>query len=153
MKVKIEIDPDMEETEIVIRCSQLDDTIVKLQNAIAVKNHGKQCMSLSKGETVYYVPVDEIYFFETEGKEIHAHTAEKIFETTLKLYELEEQLPGSFMRIAKSTIVNLDYIYSITRNLTASSVIEFKGSSKKVLVSRGFYKALMERMTERRLGR
>ena len=57
------------------------------------------------------------------------------------------------MRISKSTIANLDAVYSITRNLTASSIVEFIGSSKKALVSRGYYKMLIERLNARRLER
>lgn len=151
MKVKIEIDSALEETEIIIRCSRLDESIVNLQNSITEQGNSRQCLSLCKGETAYYVPVEEIYFFETEGKEVHAHTADKLFEAPYKLYELEELLSAGFMRISKSTIVNLDYIYSITRNLTASSVVEFTGSPKKALVSRGYYKALVDRLAARRL--
>ena len=151
MRVKIEIEARLEEPEVVIRCAELDDTIVYLQNLITKQGGGKRCMSLYKGETAYYVPVSQIYFFETEGKEIHAHTAEDIFETPFKLYELEDQLPAGFMRISKSTIANLDYVYSITRNLTASSVVEFSGSNKKALVSRGYYKAVVEQLASRRL--
>ena len=151
MKVKIEIDSELEETEVIIRCGRLDDSIVSLQNAVVEQGNSKRCITLNKRETAYYVPVEEIYFFETEGKEIHAHTAEQLFEAPYKLYELEELLPAGFMRISKSTIVNLDYIYSITRNLTASSVVEFTGSNKKALVSRGYYKALVDRLNARRL--
>jgi len=81
---------------------------------------------------------------------VTAHTTEKMYESSYRLYELEEILPGYFMRISKSTIVNLKQIYSITRNLTASSAVEFCGSNKKVYVSRIFYKALIERMSEKR---
>ena len=151
MKVKIEIDSGLEETEVIIRCGRLDDSIVNLQNLITEQGNGSRCIALSKEETVYYVPIDEIYFFETEGKEIHAHTADKMFAAAYKLYELEELLPAGFMRISKSTIVNLDYIYSITRNLTASSIVEFAGSHKKALVSRSYYKALVDRLSARRL--
>lgn len=151
MRVKIEIDTCLEEPEVIIRCNSLDETILNLQSYISEQGGGKRCIQLYRGETAYYVPVGEIYFFETEGKEIHAHTAEQLFDTPLKLYELEEQLPPGFMRISKSTIVNLDYIYSITRNLTASSVVEFAGSNKKALVSRGYYKALVERLASRRM--
>lgn len=153
MKVKIEIDSGLTETEVVIRCNRLDESIVNLQNSITEQGDGRQCIPLNKGETAYYVPIEEIYFFETEGKEIHAHTADKLFEASYKLYELEELLPAGFMRISKSTIVNLDYIYSITRNLTASSVVEFTGSKKQALVSRGYYKALVDRLNIRRLRR
>lgn len=153
MRVKIEIESGLEEAEIVIRCSQLDESVVNLQNYITQLSGGEKTLCLYRGETEYYVPVKEIYFFETEGKVIHAHTAQDIFETPYKLYELEELLPGGFMRISKSTIVNLDYIYSITRNLTASSVVEFAGSNKRALVSRSYYKALTERLHSRRLGK
>ena len=54
------------------------------------------------------------------------------------------------MRIAKSTIANINQIYSVARNLTASSQVEFYGSIKKVYVSRRYYKELIERMAEKR---
>lgn len=151
MKVKIEIDSALEETEVIICCNRLDDSIVSLQNIVMEQGGGRQCISLHKGETAYYVPIEEIYFFETEGKQIQAHTADRVYEASYKLYELESMLPAGFMRISKSTIVNLDYIFSITRNLTASSVVEFAGSKKKAMVSRGYYKALVDRLDSRRL--
>ena len=77
---------------------------------------------------------------------------DRIFTCGYKLYELEELLPGSYMRISKSAIANLDYIYSITRNLTASSVVEFSGSGKKAMVSRGYYKMLVDKLNARKLG-
>lgn len=152
MRVKIEIEEGLNEEEVIIRCAKLDDRIVSLQNYISKQSNGKRCLALSNGGTDYYIPIDEIYFFETEGREIRAHTADQIFGCTYKLYELEELLPGSFMRISKSSIANMEYIYSITRNLTASSVVEFNGSNKRVLVSRAYYKALVERLHERKVG-
>ena len=73
-----------------------------------------------------------------------------MYETQYRLYELEEILPRYFMRVSKSTIVNLNQIYSITRNITASSLVEFYGTIKKVYVSRNYYKALIDRMGEKR---
>lgn len=151
MKVRIEIDAGMEEAEVVIRCKELNDSIVALQNYILEQNGTGQCLALYRGETEYYVGIKDIYFFETEGRSVFAHTSNMFFEAGYKLYELEEMLPHKFMRISKSTIVNLDYIYSITRNLTASSVVEFAGSNKSVLVSRGYYRALVEQLGARRL--
>lgn len=151
MKVKIELDTAIEETEIIIRCKSLDDSIVNLQRSIMDNTNGKHCIMLRNGDTQYYVPIEDVYFFETEGREILAHTAGNIFVSEFKLYELEKMLPGNFMRISKSTIVNIDYIYSITRNLTASSTVEFAKSNKKTLVSRAYYKALTQRLSVRRV--
>lgn len=152
MKVKIEIEEGLEEEEVVIRCGSLNDSVISLQNYISKQSSGKRYLALTNGETEYYVPLEDIYFFETEGREIRAHTADQLFICGYRLYELEELLPGSFMRVSKSTIVNLDLIYSITRNLTASSEVKFTGSNKKTLVSRNYYKALVERLNAKKLG-
>lgn len=81
---------------------------------------------------------------------LHAHTRDGIYRIRSKLYELEETLPGSFMRVSKSAILNVHHVYSIERNLTASSIVQFQGTHKQVFVSRHYYKALRERLEEKR---
>ena len=150
MRVRIEIEPELPEDEVIIRCRKVEEHILKLQQMAVDSGPGDSCIALQSGDTKYYVPLAQLLFFETEGKLVQAHTADRLYLTDRKLYELEESLPGSFMRISKSTIVNLDHIYSITRNLTASSIVEFYGTAKKVYVSRNYYKALTERLGEKR---
>ncbi len=150
MKVRIDIQSDLEEDEIVIRCASINETILQIQNLISNFGMATKSFTLLKGDTEYFIPQEQILFFETESKTVVAHTAEKMYETQYKLYELEELLPTYFMRISKSTIVNLNQIYSITRNLTASSKVEFYDSIKKVYVSRNYYKALIDRMEAKR---
>ena len=76
MKVKIEIEEGLPEDEVIIRCARLDDSIVSLQNYILKQSNGKRCLPLKIDETEFYVPLEEIYFFETEGRELRVHTAE-----------------------------------------------------------------------------
>lgn len=157
MKIRMEIDEVLQEDEIIIRCRTLDDTIQSLQAAISAHLAGTgtnsvdslRYLTLKRADTDYFIPIEEILFFETEDKCVYAHTKEQSFQTEFKLYELEEMLSGNFMRISKAALVNLNHIYSITRNITASSVIEFQGTAKNVYVSRHYYKALLERLTER----
>ncbi len=150
MKIRIEmVEPD--EEEIVIRTSELDDRVKRIQKAVSDITSQNITIVLYKGETQYFIDVNKLLFFETEDGCISAHTASDIFETRYKLYELEELLPGSFMRLSKSTILNTRHVYSITRNLTASSRVEFAGSHKQVYVSRNYYKLLVEKLNEKRL--
>lgn len=107
-------------------------------------------MEFTKGERQYYLSLEEILFFETEGGSVAAHTAQDVFQTRLKLYELEEILPRHFMRISKSSILNTRLVYAINRNLTSSSVVEFQNSHKQVYVSRNYYKTLIDRLEEKR---
>ncbi len=151
MKVKIEIEEGLAEEEVIIRCARLSDSVVSLQNYISGQK-GVRCLSLKNAETEFYVPLEEICFFETEGRQMRAHTADRIFTCDYRLYELEELLPGSFMRISKSCIANLDLVYSVTKNLTASSEMEFTGSGKKAFVSRAYFRAVTERLKTRKLG-
>lgn len=54
------------------------------------------------------------------------------------------------MRVSKSTILNINHIYSITRNLTSSSIVEFQNTHKQVYVSRHYYKPLKFKLLEKR---
>ena len=150
MRVVIEVDEELAEECIVIKCQKLDERIVKLQSLLSEHTDSDRDILLHKEGKEYYMPLEKLLFFETENKQIWAHTSDEMYETDFKLYELEELLPGSFMRVSKSTIVNINHIYSITKNITAASVVEFKGSCKRVYVSRNYYKALIERLDEKR---
>lgn len=150
MKVVIEVEEGLSEECIIIRCQRLDGNIIKLQNLLAEQTNSGRDILLHKGEKSYYMPLEKILFFETENKQIWAHTAKEMYETEYKLYELEDLLPRQFMRISKSTIVNLDHVYSITKNITSSSIVEFLNCHKQIYVSRNYYKALIARLDEKR---
>lgn len=149
MKIRIEIVPP-EDEEIIIRVSELNQTVKRIQQSVTEIVSGKSTLALYKNDAQFFVELNQILFFETDESGVCAHTAKEVFETRSKLYELEEILPASFMRVAKSTILNVNHVYSITRNLTASSEVEFKNTHKKVYVSRNYYKALIAKLEEKR---
>lgn len=149
MKVRIDIVENLQENEVIIRCGKLDEKVQKIHETLL--DITKQSnLILYKENTEYYLSLDQILFFETVDSCISAHTVDNIYQTKYRLYELEELLPGYFMRVSKSTILNLNQIYSITRNLTASSAVQFIGTHKQVFVSRYYYKPLKCRLDEKR---
>ena len=149
MKIRIELVNDLAEDEVLIRCSRVDDTIQKIHRYILEQSQSSQKITFYKQNQEFYFPMDDILFFETEGEHIYAHTANDAYLIKYRLYELEQILPRNFMRAAKSTIVNVLQVYSITRNLTASSLIQFIDSHKQVYVSRYYYQELRQRLNER----
>lgn len=150
MKIRIEIDEKIKEDEVIIKCSELTDEINKIQSMLNEIISKKSSMVFYKDNIEYFISLEEILFFETESSIIFAHTINDVYQVKYKLYELEEILPNNFMRVSKSTILNIDYIYSITRNLTASSIVEFQHTHKKVYVSRNYYKPLKFKLLEKR---
>ena len=150
MKIRIEVDKEIQEDEVIIKCKQLNDDVTNIQKALTDILSKKAQIIFYKNNSEYYIPLSEILFFETAESSISAHTIDNIYQVKYKLYELEDILPNNFMRVSKSTILNIDYIYSITKNLTSSSIVEFQNTHKKVYVSRHYYKLLKFKLLEKR---
>ena len=149
MKIQIDIDEAVMEEEIIIRCKSLTPEITELQNIILEGMEKKKSFVFYKGEARVYFPLKEILFFETDQDGICAHTVDDSYQIKYRLYELEELLPRYFMRVSKSTILNTKKIFSIDRNLYASSSVVFRNTHKQVFVSRHYYKPLIEQMEEK----
>jgi len=146
MKIRIELDDSLQEQEIIIRAPELTPEISQLQRLIGDATKATKSLEFYKGDTRVYISTEEVLFFETDEKGISAHTGADSYEIRYKLYELEEMLPSYFMRVSKSTILNIKEIFTIDRNLYSSSVVTFRDTHKQVFVSRHYYKALTERL-------
>jgi len=149
LKLRIEVIDDGAEDELIIRCSSIDENVRKLQAFVQSLSQPK--LTFFKGTQEYFLPLEEILFFETDNEQIYAHTKNDAFLVKHKLYELEGILPHAFIRAAKGTIVNTSRIYAINRNITSSSQVSFGGTHKQVYVSRHYYKTLKDKMKERGL--
>ena len=148
MKVRIELDPQMDEPEMIIRAPRLTEDVARLQQLILEQKMTP--LTFYKDRSEYFVDVSEILFFETDGEKIYGHAREEAYEVRQKLYELEEILPIAFCRISKSTIVNTKQIYSIEKSFSGTSTVNFYQTHKQVHVSRHYYQLLKERLKEMR---
>lgn len=149
MRIRIEVDEKIQDEEIVIRCREIREDIKKMQDILSQSITKKEEIIFYKEDKEFYFPIEKVLFFETEDNGICAHTTIDCFKVKYKLYELEKILPDSFMRVSKSTILNVLHIYSISRNITGASLVEFQDTHKKVYVSRSYYKILKLKLEKR----
>lgn len=149
MKVKLEIDPNAEETEVKIMAPKMDAEVEHLYKMLQENKTDLSQIEAFKDNVSYYLKLSDILFFETDSKVVMAHTTKNAYQVKYKLYELENLLHGNFMRVSKSTILNLDRIYSLTRSIS-NCQIKFQDSYKTVYVSRHYYRELRNRVDERR---
>ena len=98
MKVRIELDPSMDEPEILIRAPRLTPELTQLQERILEQKVAP--LAFYKDRSEYFLDVASILFFETDGEKIYGHTRDEAYEVKQKLYELEELLPIAFCRIS-----------------------------------------------------
>lgn len=150
-KVRIEIDPTAEE-EVVIRCRELTSEILELRRiAESGISREVQALTLTLNDCEYFVPLDQLLFFETYEGRTAAHTENRMYYTDLKLCELIELLPNTFMRVSKSCILNTRAVSGLRRDVTGIGEAFFTDCNKKVYISRMYYKAFRERIVETRL--
>ncbi|MGY6521563.1 MAG: LytR/AlgR family response regulator transcription factor [Mongoliitalea sp.] len=82
-----------------------------------LKTHKPQKIALQTGEGLIFLKLDEILFLKADGSYTHFHLSNKekiIVSKRLQEYEKLLEL-GSFMRIHRSHIINLDHIKKITK--------------------------------------
>ncbi len=146
MKVKIIEDKNQEENTITIKAHTITPELENLVKEL----EGVTLRGQHRDSDVVLKP-NEILFFETDQNIIYAHTLQGAIETRYRLYELEEILPHTFMRISKSSIVNVKEISAIDQSFTSSRKISFFNSQKTVYVSRKYYPYLKDKLNERSL--
>lgn len=148
MKIRLEIDPTAEE-EVIIRCRELNENVTNIQKAINDIANKKQRFEFYKDDKEFFFSLDDILFFDTEDNGISAHTKNDVYKVKYKLYELETILPRTFIRVSKSTILNISQIYSLDWSITSSSVVTFRNTHKQVYVSRRYNKSLKNCLEDR----
>lgn len=152
MKFKIELLSDKEaDEEIVLRCRTIDERVMRAQSLFSALFDEPEELQLMRGNVECFVPLADILFFETAGNHVSAHTKDAMYDTDLTLTALASRLPYNFIRVSKSGILNAKQVSSIARNLTGASEVTFKNTAKRTYVSRAYYKAFKDRLTEIRL--
>lgn len=91
------------------------------------------------GNTIQIIPVQDIIFFISDEKYTRVQTAvvESLIRKPIK--ELVDELdPSIFWQIHRSTMVNVNFISSIQRDLRGRQVVSVRGHPERLEVSRSF---------------
>ncbi|MGD0577464.1 MAG: LytTR family DNA-binding domain-containing protein [Bryobacteraceae bacterium] len=100
------------------------------------------------GERVHFLELARITHFFAEDKLTFAATAEKRWVIDRTIAELEQKLdPARFVRVHRSTIVNLDYVDELYNWFGGRMMLRLKDPKKtEITVSRERLKELKERL-------
>ena len=91
MKVKLEIDPDASEDELIIKAKNISPEMEQLYRKLQNIEHEDQ-IECFKDNVSYYLPLNKILFFETDAKQVILHTQDRACLDKHNLYELENIL-------------------------------------------------------------
>ncbi len=93
----------------------------------------------SVGANIRMIPTSDILFFRAEDKYTRVQTER--FEALIRkpIKELIDALdPNEFWQIHRATVVRVDAIAQVSRNLRGNQVVHVKGREEKLEVSRSF---------------
>lgn len=138
MDVEIEqIEREMAEM-VLIRCHEIREEIQEI--ADFVRSRQGMLSGMMNGAQ-YEIAVSDLYYIESVDGRTYLYTLKNVYETSYRLYELEELLkPKRFQRISKSVLVNLMKIQSIQPALNGRFTLLLK-SGERVIISRNYVKA------------
>ncbi|WP_180375435.1 LytTR family DNA-binding domain-containing protein [Clostridium thermarum] len=141
MNVIIDESHNYEETEVIIKCSKIDEEIKKLVSIL--KAPEEKIMGVLNGVTHLIDPQD-IFYFESVDKKTFIYTETQVLETHLRLYELEEKLgKQDFFRASKSTIINISRIKKLSPRFNGRLDVLLE-NDEKLVVSRQYVPVLKE---------
>lgn len=155
MEIFIHEDRELSESRIEIYCPEVSEEIMDMVAKLRVydkkmtgmKDGGTYIVEVSK--ILYLESVDKRTFFYTQKASGNAGsfgTADGVYETTLKLYELEERLGKSdFFRASKSTIINFNQIQSLRPDFGGRMLVQMK-NGEKLYVSRQYVPVLKKKL-------
>lgn len=93
----------------------------------------------SVGSNLRMIPTSDVLFFHAEDKYTRVQTPR--FEALIRkpIKELIEELdPEEFWQIHRATVVRVDAIEQVSRNLRGNQVLHLRGTDEKLEVSRSF---------------
>lgn len=129
MKVDLFFSRDIEEPHAEIHTNEITDNI---QQAITLleDDSKRDMLAVKKGKDITFLQFDEIFMIRVEDKQVKVYTQNNNYEVKKALYQIEESLNQSFVRISKTTIVNIKKIDHVAPSLRGMMFIMLKNGLK-----------------------
>ena len=143
LKIVINEDKSIEETEVIINCRQTDEQILRI--CAGLRMFDKKVTGVLD-EQIFLLNISDILYIETVDRKTFLYTAGQVYETPLKLYELEERLAGDdFIRATKSSILNFGKVKSLRGDFGGRLLCTLE-NGEKVTVNRQYTSAIKQKL-------
>ncbi|QTC13222.1 LytR/AlgR family response regulator transcription factor [Streptococcus equi] len=113
-----------------------------LNRALRVLELDKKFFTFSSCHSYYSLSLNDIIYFEKEGRKVLIHTKDKTYSTFLSTKALLKELPEQFIQTHHSYVFNVNYFYKFENNditLTIDNTRFFT-----IPISRKFKKGIQE---------
>ncbi len=128
-----------EKLQVVIKCRQIDDEIMRLKYHIEMFDKKLQA---KKDNEWCFVNLPDVLYFESVDNRIFLYTEDDVMEVKQRLYELEIILSDKdFMRISKSQIININKVKSLRPEINRT-ILATMCNGEQLSISRKYVPAI-----------
>lgn len=141
MQIHVEMEEDIEETQVIIKCRERNASVEKLIAALLITDRQ---MAVFRDGNRLLLDLAEILYIESVDGKCFVYTAQAVYEARERLYTLEGQLePYRFVRIQKSVIVNLNHIQAIKTYVNRRLLLTMQ-NGEQLIASRQYAERIKE---------
>ena len=134
---------NIEENEIIINCSVMDERLKSLIEMI--RQHTFSLRGIADNNN-YIIPLEEIMYIDTVDGKTFLYCKNKFYESKETLTKLEEMLlHTSFVRISKNCILNVNTLKCVRSSLNHRMEATIK-NGEKLMVSRNYIESLKKKL-------
>jgi len=135
MKIIIQTDDSVQETSLSITCREVTPELERLIEALRLSD---KKLSVRVNGEIRLIDLKSILYVETVERNSFIYTEGGVFESQLRLYELEAMLAEhNFIRVNKSTLVNLNMIESLKSDIDRRIRVTLK-NGYQLIISRAY---------------
>ena len=135
MKIIIQTDDSVQETTLSITCREVTPELERLIEALRLSD---KKLSVRVNGEIRLIDLKSILYAETVERNSFIYTEDGVFESPLRLYELEAMLAEhNFFRINKSTLLNLNKIESLKSDIDRRIRVRLK-NGYQLIISRAY---------------
>lgn len=143
MKLTVEERPDLAEAEVTIRCPAIDR---RVRAIMAAANAADRRLTGTDEHGTFLVEAADVLYAETVDGRTFLYEGDRVLESPLRLYELEDQLAGTeFIRASKSLLVNFDAVRGLRPQLNARLEL-ILANGEHVVASRQYAPAIKQKI-------
>lgn len=144
MKVKLDIDAQHTEEQIIIEAPTLSTRVQKVQDFVQSLDQ-KETIKGKFQDQLYLIQISKIQRIYIENRKVLAETDQQTYTLDIRLYQAVDILPASFIQISQSEIINIDSISHL--KLTSNGLIEiYLKNESFTYSSRRYLKTIKEKL-------
>ncbi len=146
MRVECNIHADCAEPCAVLHIRQITPAIAEAISLLEREDASSLSLVAGRGGKSYFLKPEDLELVRTEGREIVGYDRQKNrYRLDRPLYELEHILGNVFVRVSKSSIINIRQIRHVSAGFNGTLELVMKNGMEDY-ISRSFRKSFKERL-------